>query len=128
MKNQIKGLGIISLTVLLAACGGADSQDSSTTSTSATSDKKLADKQELHLTAASEIPSMDTALATDLTSFTVMNNVFEGLYVLGPDSEPVLGAAAQEPTVSEDGKTYTFKLRDDAVWSNGEPVTADDFV
>ena len=128
MKNQIKGLGIISLTVLLAACGGADSQDSSTTSTSATSDKKLADKQELHLTAASEIPSMDTALATDLTSFTVMNNVFEGLYVLGPNSEPVLGAAAQEPTISEDGKTYTFKLRDDAVWSNGEPVTADDFV
>lgn len=128
MKNQIKGLGILSLTVLLTACGGADPEGSSTAKSSADGEKKLADTQELRLTASSEIPSMDTALATDLTSFTVMNNVFEGLYVLGPDSEPVLGVAAEEPTISEDGKTYTFKIREDAVWSNGEAVTADDFV
>lgn len=128
MNNQIKGLGILSLAVLLTACGGTETNGSSTESNSADGEKNLADTQELRLTAASEIPSMDTALATDLTSFTVMNNVFEGLYVLGPDAEPVLGVAAEEPTISEDGKTYTFKLREDAVWSNGEPVTADDFV
>lgn len=128
MKNQIKGLGLLSLTVLLTACGGADSQDSSTASSSSNSDKNLAEAQELRLTASSEIPSMDTALATDLTSFTVMNNVFEGLYVLGPEDEPVLGVVAKEPTISEDGKTYTFTIREDAVWSNGEAVTADDFV
>lgn len=128
MNYQIKGLGILSLAVLLTACGGTETNGSSTDSNSADGDKNLADTQELRLTAASEIPSMDTALATDLTSFTVMNNVFEGLYVLGPDAEPVLGVAAEEPSISEDGKTYTFKLREDAVWSNGEPVTADDFV
>ena len=128
MKNQLKGLGILSLTLLLAACGDADSDGSSTASSQADGEKNLADKQELRLTASSEIPSMDTALATDLTSFTVMNNVFEGLYVLGPDAEPVLGVAAKEPTISKDGKTYTFEIRKDAVWSNGEPVTADDFV
>lgn len=128
MNYQIKGLGILSLAVLLTACGGTETNGSSTESNSADGEKNLADTQELRLTAASEIPSMDTALATDLTSFTVMNNVFEGLYVLGPDAEPVLGVAAEEPTISEDGKTYTFKLREDAVWSNGEPVTADDFV
>lgn len=128
MNYQIKGLGILSLAVLLTACGGTETNGSSTDSNSADVDKNLADTQELRLTAASEIPSMDTALATDLTSFTVMNNVFEGLYVLGPDAEPVLGVAAEEPSISEDGKTYTFKLREDAVWSNGEPVTADDFV
>ncbi|WP_407372103.1 peptide ABC transporter substrate-binding protein [Carnobacterium sp.] len=128
MNYQIKGLGILSLAVLLTACGGTETNGSSTESNSADGEKNLADTQELRLTAASEIPSMDTALATDLTSFTVMNNVFEGLYVLGPDAEPVLGVAAEEPTISEDGKTYTFQLREDAVWSNGEPVTADDFV
>lgn len=128
MNNQIKGLGILSLAVLLSACGSTETNGSSTGSNSVDGDKNLADTQELRLTAASEIPSMDTALATDLTSFTVMNNVFEGLYVLGPDAEPVLGVAAEEPTISEEGKTYTFKLREDAVWSNGEPVTADDFV
>ncbi|MER2175052.1 MAG: peptide ABC transporter substrate-binding protein [Carnobacterium sp.] len=128
MNYQIKSVGILSLAVLLTACGGTETNGSSTESNSADGDKNLADTQELRLTAASEIPSMDTALATDLTSFTVMNNVFEGLYVLGPDAEPVLGVAAEEPTISEDGKTYTFKLREDAVWSNGEPVTADDFV
>lgn len=128
MKNQLKGLGILSLTLLLAACGDADSDGSSTASSQADGEKNLADKQELRLTASSEIPSMDTALATDLTSFTVMNNVFEGLYVLGPDAEPILGVAAKEPTISKDGKTYTFEIRKDAVWSNGEPVTADDFV
>lgn len=128
MKNQLKGLGVLSLTVLLTACGGVDSEGSSTEKSSADGEKNLASTQELRLTASSEIPSMDTALATDLTSFTVMNNVFEGLYVLGPDSEPVLGVAAKEPTISEDGKTYTFEIHEDAVWSNGEAVTADDFV
>lgn len=104
MNNQIKGLGILSLAVLLSACGSTETNGSSTESNSADGEKNLADTQELRLTAASEIPSMDTALATDLTSFTVMNNVFEGLYVLGPDAEPVLGVAAEEPTISEDGK------------------------
>ncbi|MDK7294177.1 ABC transporter substrate-binding protein, partial [Streptococcus pasteurianus] len=39
-----------------------------------------------------------------------------------------LGIAAEEPEVSEDGLTYTFKIRDNANWSTGEPVTAQDFV
>ncbi|WP_113926983.1 peptide ABC transporter substrate-binding protein [Bacillus sp. P14.5] len=82
--------------------------------------------QVLNLLAGSEIPSIDSTLATDTVSFDVMNNVFEGLYRLGEGDEPVLGMAAEEPAVSEDGKTYTFKIRD-AKWSNGDPVTAHDF-
>ncbi len=70
---------------------------------------------------------MDSTLATDAVSFNVMNNVYEGLYRLGENDEAVLGMAAEEPKVSEDGKTYTFKIRD-AKWSNGDPVTANDFV
>lgn len=50
----------------------------------------------------------------------------EGLYRLGKDNKPVPGIA-ESYEVSQDGKTYTFKLRKDAKWSNGDPVTAHDF-
>ena len=46
-----------------------------------------------------------------------------------PDARgDLIPGAAESWTVSDDGTVYTFKLRDDAVWSNGDPVTADDFV
>lgn len=130
MKKRLKGLiGVIGVGLVLSACGNTKEAVVNDSASSSTSDKKnLAEKQELHLTAASEIPSLDTAIATDLTSFTVMNNIFEGLYELGPDGKPILGVADSKPSISEDGKTYTFNIREDAVWSNNEAVTADDFV
>ncbi|MGR6008629.1 ABC transporter substrate-binding protein [Bacillus cereus] len=51
----------------------------------------------------------------------------EGLYRLDKDNKPI-PAVAESSTKSEDGKKYTFKLRKDAKWSNGDPVTAKDFV
>lgn len=82
----------------------------------------------LNLTESSEIPTMDTVMQRDIVSGNVMNNVFEGLYRQGKDGEIVLGMAAEEPAISKDGLTYTFKIKEEAVWSNGEPVTAHDFV
>ena len=116
---QLMGLSLASVS-LLAACGG--NKEESTTTTNGN------DKQELNLIESAELPTMDSVLATDAVSFNVMNNVNEGLYRQGPDGELVLGMAAEEPEVSEDGLTYTFKIREDAVWSNGDPVTANDFV
>ncbi|WP_456271348.1 peptide ABC transporter substrate-binding protein [Bacillus sp. AK031] len=113
---------LLVLSAFLTACGGGN--DNNNNETADTGGGK--DEQVLNLLESSEIPSLDTTLGTDSVSFNVMNNVFEGLYRLGEDDEPVLGLAAEEPTVSEDGKTYTFKLRD-AQWSNGDPVTAKDF-
>ncbi|RAL23709.1 peptide ABC transporter substrate-binding protein [Lujinxingia litoralis] len=61
-------------------------------------------------------------------------NLFEGLMMPGPTteglkeaSELVVPGVAESYELSEDGRTYTFKLREDAKWSNGEPVTAEDF-
>ncbi len=85
-----------------------------------------AKEQVLNLLESAEIPSLDSTLATDSVSFRVMNNVFEGLYRLDQNDEPTPGMA-ESYEVSEDGKVYTFKLRD-AKWSNGDPVTANDFV
>ena len=115
---QLMGLSLASVS-LLAACGG-DKEESATTTGNG--------EQVLNLIESAELPTMDSVLATDAVSFNVMNNVNEGLYRQGPDGELVLGMAAEEPEVSEDGLTYTFKIREDATWSNGDPVTANDFV
>ena len=117
---------LLALSTFLAACGGND-KTSDNGSSGDDGDKTEKKEQVLNLLESSEIPSMDSTLATDSVSFKVMNNVFEGLYRLGENDEPVLGMAAEEPQISEDGKTYTFKIRD-AKWSNGEAVTANDFV
>jgi oligopeptide transport system substrate-binding protein len=57
-----------------------------------------------------------------------MNNVFEGLYTLDLDGKVVPASAEEMPEVSKDGLTYTFTIRDEAKWSNGEPVTSADYV
>lgn len=81
----------------------------------------------LNLALNSNPPTIDPALATDTTSGAVIDNVFEGLTDVMPDGE-VVPAGAESWEVSEDGLVYTFKLREDAVWSNGDPVVADDYV
>ena len=84
-------------------------------------------KQVLNLTELSEIPSMDASLASDSASSTALNNTMEGLYRIGKDQKRVPGIA-EDVQKLEDGKKYIFKLRKDAKWSNGEAVTAKDFV
>lgn len=73
-----------------------------------------------------EVASMDPQIATDGTSFEVIAAVTEGLYSVDKDGSPI-PAMVDTVEKSEDGLTYTFKLKD-AVWSNGTPVTAKDFV
>ncbi|TIQ16164.1 ABC transporter substrate-binding protein, partial [Mesorhizobium sp.] len=57
----------------------------------------------------------------------VLRDLFQGL-VMQDAKANVIPGAAESWTVSDDGTVYTFKLRKDGVWSDGAPVTADDFV
>lgn len=85
-------------------------------------------KNNLLLNARTEPPSLDSALATDTTSFEILRHLQEGLTRLDKDSEVTPGSGMAESwTVSEDELTYTFKLKDDIFWTNGDPVTANDF-
>src|SRR5699024_5892862 len=91
---------------LLTACGTNGETDAASSSKD-TKDKKLADEQVLNLVEIAELPTGDTALATDTVSFTVFNQVNEGLYRLDKDSQPIPALASEEATVSEDGLEYT---------------------
>lgn len=74
-----------------------------------------------------EPDSLDPHLAIAAPSLIVLNDLFEGLLTLDARGQPVAGAAARY-SVSADGKTYTFTLRAGLQWSDGKPLTAEDFV
>ena len=103
----------VSAAFLLAACG---SQQSSSSASK--------DKQVLKLSATAPLDTIDISKAT---GYGQTGNVFESFYRLGKNGQPAAGLA-KSGTVSKDGKTWTFKLRSNAKWSNGEKITAQDFV
>lgn len=115
---------LLVLSVFLAACGS-DKKDEGSKDEGKESAGDVA--QVLNLIESAEIPSVDSSVAQDAVGFNVLNNIMEGLYRLDQDDLAVPAMADGEAEISEDGLTYTFKIRD-AEWSNGTPVTAHDFV
>lgn len=81
----------------------------------------------LRLNNGEEPTSLDPSIGFDQLSWDPLNNLMEGLTRLDKDSQPAPGVA-EEWDISDDKLTYTFHLREDANWSNGDPVTAEDFV
>lgn len=116
----------------LVACGGKDTStedaatDTSSTDDTSTTDEGAAGDKILNVQFDVEVASLDPQIATDGTSFEVLNTITEGLYSVDASGTPIL-AMAESVNKSEDGLTYTFTLRD-AKWSNGTAVTASDFV
>lgn len=100
--------------MLLAACGN---------SKSATDSKQ----QELNVATTAEMSTLNTVKYSDTSSLEALQNSFEGLYRFNAKNKPVL-AGAQSVKVSADKKVYTFTLRKNAKWSNGDPVVASDYV
>ena len=125
MRTTYKLAASLSTVFLLSACSS-NGDTSSTSSSDSTSNSS--EGQVVHYSAPTELSTMDTALITDINSSNYLGHVIEGLLRIDEEGNPVPAIAADEGTISEDGLTYTYKLREDAVWSNGDPVTANDFV
>lgn len=70
---------------------------------------------------------LNTATAAALNGLSALRHLYEGLYKLDENGEPTLGQAASVE-VSDDQLTWTFTLRDDINWSDGQAVTAADFI
>ena len=130
-KSKFSLLLILTLvfSLILSACSGGndDAGEKTPDDGEGTSGETANVPQELRMLDSSAIPTMDTVLAEGSTSFTYINNVGEGLYRLDQNHKPVPALADGEPEISDDNLVYTFKLID-SKWSNGEPVTAHDFV
>jgi oligopeptide transport system substrate-binding protein len=109
----------------LLACGNQKQPSASARAIQVSSE--LAPEQILNRHLEADPRSIDPSLATDVMSQHVLDDLFEGLVTLGEDGRTISGVALTWDT-SADGKTWTFHLRKDARWSNGQPVTADDFV
>ncbi|HAL00189.1 MULTISPECIES: peptide ABC transporter substrate-binding protein [unclassified Exiguobacterium] len=125
MKKK-KALALVgALTIAGSSLAACSTTDEGKKEGGSTSGDKTSDKQVLNLTSGSDIPALSPTVATDSVSFTVLNNVQEGLFRLDENQEATPGVA-ESVDVSEDGLTYTFKLRD-SKWSDGSDVTAKDF-
>ncbi len=87
----------------------------------------LAEEQVLYRGNGEEPQTLDPHLAEGVPTANILRDLFEGLTTTAPDGRVVPGAAIHWD-ISRDGLTYTFFLDPDGRWSNGEPVTAHDFV
>ena len=111
---------VLASAVLLAGCGEKQSETSQAV-------QKSSESKTLNVMSEVEIESLDPQVATDGNALEFIANFTDGLKQMNSDGSTIDALCASE-TVSEDGLVYTFKIRDDAFWSNGDPVTADDFV
>lgn len=134
MKLRQWGLLIVIglMLAVMAACSGDDANETSgeaDTDASAEADDTSGEDGEkvLNFTNPENIPTMDSSLATDESSFVYLAATTEGLYRLDAETQTSPGIA-EDHEESDDGLTWTFNLRDDAKWQNGDPVTAHDFV
>lgn len=82
----------------------------------------------LHIGCIADPDDLDTQLANSQPLATLLNALFEGLTRYDPVTCEPRPGVAERWEVSSDGLAWTFHLRADARWSNGDPVTADDFV
>lgn len=110
MKKIFKIILAFSMLLGLVACGGEVKKDT---------------KKDTLSMVTEAIRTLDSVKATDTASFNIVGNTQETLMVY-KDNKPVPGAA-KSYTISKDGKTYTFKLRKNLVWSDGKPLTSKDY-
>jgi len=112
------------LSLIAAGCGGGDEEGAGDDGQAG--QEQPAAEQVITVNWGTEPPSLDPGLASDTTSSNIISNIMDPLVVLGDDLEPVANAA-EGWEVSDDGITVTLTLRDDLAWTNGDPVTAEDY-
>jgi oligopeptide transport system substrate-binding protein len=117
---------VVGLSLVAAGCGGDDDEEEAGGAETTAAETEPAAEQVITVNWGTEPPSLDPGLASDTTSANILLNIMDPLVKLGDDLEPIANLAESWET-SEDGKTYTFTLRDDGKWTNGDPVTAADF-
>ena len=119
-KSKLKTVCALFLAGVLGATGvvGCNSNDDN--------GDKAKGNEELIYNLGAEVKTIDPALNNAVDGSIVICNAFEGLMRLD-DNQKAIPGIAESYELSDDSLTYTFHLRDDALWSDGKPVTAEDF-
>lgn len=125
MRNLILGLLVCAMLLSLCACGGQTEQPNPSTEVetpqrAATNEINVGIPQDLE-------DSLDPHLTTAAGTREVLFNIFEGLVKPDPEGN-IIPAVAEKCDVSDDGKVYTFTLREGVTFHNGETVTVEDVV
>ena len=110
-KKIVLSMFCVLLSFMLLACGGGGVP---------------IDENAIRINVGPEPDSIDPALNSSMDGGVYIAHAFEGLTIKGKDG--ITNGVAESWDVSNDGLTYTFKIRDNAKWSDGVPVTANDFV
>ncbi|MFC2948892.1 peptide ABC transporter substrate-binding protein [Virgibacillus sediminis] len=132
MKKFLFMLLAVFTVAVLAACTANEEAGEEAAADAEVDDATEADAAEesgekvLRMNNLEEPTSFNPSIGFDAVSWDPLNNLMEGLTRLDEDSTAQPGAA-EDWEISEDGLTYTFFIREDANWSNGDPVTAEDF-
>lgn len=124
MKKWLTVLFVAVFAIVLSACTANKEAGKEPSSTEGGGDAK---EKVLYLNNGSEPTSFDPSVGFNAVSWNALNNLMEGLVRFNDKDQPV-EATAEKIAVSDDGLTYTFTIRDGAKWSNGDAVTAGDFV
>ncbi len=119
-KRSLFTVFTLALSLALSGCGAKETGTPSSGGASSSGSKTLLVQTD------TDLSSMDTAIATDGTSFIAQALVFSGLTDLDANNKP-MPELATSWDVNAEATVYTFHLAD-AKWSNGDPVTANDFV
>lgn len=132
MKKVSKWFAVMMAIIMItsvgfAGCGGGTTEEKKpeTNQPSNTAEEPKV-KQHITYNNGAEPETIDPAKASGAPDLTVINTVFEGLVRYDKETK-IQPGMAESWDISPDGKTYTFHLRD-AKWSNGDPVTAEDFI
>ncbi|WP_232696872.1 peptide ABC transporter substrate-binding protein [Brevibacillus daliensis] len=128
MKKVISSLASLCLlSISISACSTpASPQVEGKKEETAPAETAKGGEKVLRYTINAEPPTADPGIATDSNSFDIIYAMFEGLTNYDTKGN-LINTAAENYKISEDGKTYTFTLRQGMKWNNGDPVTAHDF-
>ncbi|QTD39998.1 peptide ABC transporter substrate-binding protein [Sporosarcina sp. Te-1] len=137
MKKWLMFVAMAMLVFVLAACtankeAGKDPEKTDANTSSEDEGKESGEEASagdkiLFMNNGQEPTSFDPSIGFDAVSWSALNNIMEGLTRLDENHQAV-EATAEKIDISDDGLTYTFTIRDNAKWSNGDPVVAGDFV
>jgi len=124
MQRTLTTISTIFLAAALGACAG--EAPSTTARVGGASGTELAAEQVLHWGNGAEPQGLDPHKSEGVPSSNILRDLFEGLVNEAPNGDLEPGGA-QSWDINDDGSVYTFHLRRNARWSNGDPVTAHDW-